>query len=325
MHTTARIRKLLFALMAILVSATASARDRSGELQQLVDDVHTQLELVARFDVATSLKRYGALENAIAEWQNSARGDEEFAIMERWLQQALRASMPGSRASMPPAPAFVRAEAEEVLPAGDVQPPPTPTFVPADRTESIDEPIPETARPAPVVPSQQDNMWANHAARRPIRIDKSDPFVDDPLVAAPAVTEIETNTNNADRPSAPAARLASLESQPRVNLAELTARTTGYERGLRAVTARLTRDRELTSVDLLVMARELQQLDVQREFIALYVDTLGDGEAAGVGQLTGLNGVKKLLTERIEQVQLRRSNAAADPALEAARGILNSL
>ncbi len=355
-------RCLLVTLVAI--AANASAQDRSGELQLIVNRLNQQLELVARFDVRRSQSRYDALAEAIELWDASPRGNAEFAVMESWLNEALRASMPGSKATMPAAPDFKASSFNgpnfevvgvEALPSPVVVAPkpvpvvpeiapsettasgeasPMQTSQPSDSVPAVDLEISIASEPAKSpLPPASSSPWDNHPATRPIRIESPDPFVDDPI-AQPSPTTITAKTSAEDKKPRVAMRpttFVSRESQPEVNIAELAARTNGYERGLQQIEAKLIAAGNLDSADLLMLAREVSELAKQHEFIALYTGSLSDAQRELLVPPPTVDAVKARLAKKIGSLKQQGSAPddvflpARDEALEAATELLECL
>lgn len=308
-------------------AATVAAQDRSGELQQTINVIDAQLALVARFDVTRAEERREQLAAAIEAWQVSPRGDAEFTIMQQWLSEALAAAMPGSRAAMPVLPQFAR---REVVP----QPVPTPlpaaaqpaaevvTPTPAaeeraaedamsdDAAEATPANAPEMKAPRDVArsaePAKVDAkaLWQNHAARQPIQLATSDPFVDDPVAIA------EPTTRTVLRPTSFDPRSSTVP----VNVAELEARILGYEQGMTSVEARLVATERLESRDLLRLARELRTLSQQRELASMYLALVDEDEQRSLPNLRDTADVKRSLLEEIGR-RTHSNEQAADADL----------
>ncbi len=364
MYQTAKLASLflIVATLALGLGNLVSAQDRSGELQVTVDRLNQQLQLVARFDVRRSQIRYDALAQAIELWDASPRGDAEFAIMELWLQQALRASMPGSGTAMPTAPDFSAVE----LSSGSIESlPPLPADAsnrdrdadsisgarPLVRPDANDS-TPDRARGAreaiaskspadslattptnTATPRATASPWENHPATRPLRIESTDPFVDDPITEpvtrpSPAtIAGVQPEPRVALRPTT----FVSRETQPEVNIAELVARSSGYERGLQQINSKLIVDGEMNSTDLLLLTRELSELAKQHDFIVLYIDSLGAGQRDLILPPISVDEVKNRLADKIRSRQKSGSAPddvflpARDEALEAATELLDSI
>src|SRR5690606_4000355 len=129
-HVVSRWFVAGLALMLLGVACSPAARaqdgnDRSGELQQLVDALGDQIDMQSSFNRAKAEASKSQLRRAIKEWQKAARTDADFDQMHSWLEQALQASLAGSRKPMPPLPTFSRPEvAKGPAPAAS---PPDPT------------------------------------------------------------------------------------------------------------------------------------------------------------------------------------------------------
>jgi hypothetical protein len=124
----------------------------------------------------------------------------------------------------------------------------------------------------------------------------------------------------ARRPSQPEATA----DEPSVNLPELRARIVGYERGLRKVEAQLMRTEPLPAIELTGIARALDDLLDQREFVALYWGTLTRSEQRKLPELRRPESAVDLLAERIieQRHALRRRGASQDDTEDHRRDLL---
>lgn len=342
-------RRLLVAVVAIcfagVVWQSPFARgqaDRSGELQQLVNDLHYQISVLNRFDRRAGEERMQQLRHAIVAWNQAEGGDDDFRVMQEWLQEALRASLPGPSQTMPDPPVFAARPPRPEAPRVVQRQPPRETFAP-----------PPVQAPEPVLDSESGSVVQRDAAEEPPATASEDappPTSDeaaeglpigDPLVTAPRATPPKSiaaphperdvwqdhpaaqpvdlgNPFRDDPPSGEvqvAMRPAGLTSEAavpdvRINIAELGARVRGYVHGLRGVEAKLVAKPKMTPEELLLTTRELQQLAQQHEFVSLYLESLTTDELRQVPELPGHNRAKALVEQRL--TELKRSPPAND-------------
>ncbi len=329
--------------IGIAVSPAAHAQgtaDRSGELQQLVDALGDQIDMQRSFNRAKAEASRARLRQAIQAWQKAARTDNDFELMRIWLEQALQASLAGSRMPLPPVPSFTRPEvARTPAPAPtSIEPtsPGAPARPPHARvTEELPVAAPEPPAERPPVaatrpsrsPSRRtttdeatpDSPWARHPAATPIAL--GDPFVDDPLPQQPEVAPAVATTPNRvvePKPSQTAvdplqnARVVLRptttettrdEDSVGINLAALAARIRGHDRGLRGIEARLIANPNLAIEDLLLLTKELETLAEQRKLIDLYVEALNPAERARVAPPESAEPLKRMIGERANRLR----------------------
>jgi hypothetical protein len=136
-----------------------------ARLQTLLNDTVAQLQIAYRHNIPEQERRYDALAQVVAAWRAAPRNEINNRLLEDWLRGAIRSSMPGSQAPLPPTPQFdrpsVRVENEPV-----VQPPATP--------------VEPTVRPS--VRDQDSPPPAADVESSDAVLEKSfgDPFGDDP-------------------------------------------------------------------------------------------------------------------------------------------------
>lgn len=299
-------------------STEAPSRDRAAELQQLANSLAHQIGMLQRFDRPAAEAIYFRLGEAIDAWEVAGRTDDDFQKMHDWLTQALATAMPGARRTAPPIPEFSPPATAAVARSGSgapsVDPPSTepdaklPRKSPTHRDSLAGSPAPEASSSAPelVAPSQrseageapelplQKSVWARHPAARPA--DLGNPFTDDPLGGERTPAEQVVLRPRTTGPP-------SVQSQMQINLAALGARTRGYNRGLRAIEARLVASPGMGAEELLLLAMELKELAAQRELVALHLESLPPDLASKASQPASLNEVKSLMESRTEQLR----------------------
>jgi hypothetical protein len=191
----------------------------------------------------------------------------------------------------------------------------------AEPAKSASTPPTAAPRPETVVSDREPNRRPRSPRRSTSAADQSDPFRDDPPPAQRAgVRPRQGERHVARRPSQPEATA----DEPSVNLPELRARIVGYERGLRKVEAQLMRTEPLPAIELTGIARALDDLLDQREFVALYWGTLTRSEQRKLPELRHPESAVDLLAERIieQRHALRRRGASQDDTEDHRRDLL---
>lgn len=342
-------RRTLFGSVVVTVAVVAAAfaapaagqTDRSSELQQLVSDLDYQLNLVQQFDRLAAEKRRGQLARAIKLWNASPRTEADFELMQQWLQDAIRASMPGLSQGAPRLPLFTK-------PAPKPLQTPQSAAEPALAEKSA-EAIPPTRPIAKAPPAKLNRPTAkllpkekNHKRRvikapgmtndTPAHASQpklGNPFIDDPIsevfptIAQPSSALKQSTTDTpASRSSRVVMRPAGLSSpvgqgtQVKVNVAELGARVRGYVHGLRGVEARLVAAPDMPAEELLLLSRELLQLASQREFLSLYLDGIAAGDSILPAELPPLDTAKAMVEARVDELSQPAGGADSDVSVQ---------
>ncbi len=104
------------AVTHFLPSAYAESAASTVRLQALVVDTAAQLRLAYRHHPAERQLRYEQLVATVENWRSADRTQSNDRLLADWLRAAMRSSMPGSRASMPPLPSFERRSIETAAP-----------------------------------------------------------------------------------------------------------------------------------------------------------------------------------------------------------------
>lgn len=306
------------AVSAQSTEATGS-RDRAAELQQLADALAHQIGMLQRFDRPTAEAIYFRLGEAIDAWEDAGRTDDDFQKMQQWLKSALASTMPGARRTLPPVPEFSALPPTTVARSGVPTTPGEPAQGGPDATlerktspqqaplagglalESSAVATPEVvvaggrievSESPEVLP--QTSLWARHPATRPV--DLGNPFTDDPLgnERTPA-EQVVLRPRTTSPPS--------MQSAMQVNLAALGARTRGYNRGLRAIEARLVASPDMPAEELLLLTVELRELVAQRDLVAMHLESLPADLASQASQPASPDDVKSLIEARARQLR----------------------
>jgi hypothetical protein len=172
-------------------------------LQTLVNDAVVQLQLAYRHDPAERQRRYEVIGQAIAAWNKSTRTAADTELLSEWLRRSIRASMPGSREALPPAPEFAkRPVPPEEMPLPKATPDAAAPTSPAAAAQGSAEPSPTPGNPfaddKPSAPNHNDANGQNEVAQPGDKLPavltgqsteppgdrmEGDPFRDDPLPA----------------------------------------------------------------------------------------------------------------------------------------------
>src|SRR4051812_120508 len=153
LSTTIHVRRIvLFAIIAasqfMAGVSIAQAAAKVDKNQALIKAASAQFQLSYRRRPAEGELRQQQLNAVIAAWRGAPRNEANDEQLTKWLQEAIRASMPGSHEPLPAVPPFG--------PPGPQSP------------HVTDPPPTDSPEPAAVVtPSAQ--------------VDNSDPFRDDPV------------------------------------------------------------------------------------------------------------------------------------------------
>jgi hypothetical protein len=156
------VKRILTAItvVAALLMANRAHAQSPARLQALVNDTVAQLQIAYRHNVPEQRRRYAQLAAAITVWRVAPRSETNNRLLEDWLRVAIRNSMPGSQAPLPPVPPF---EQEAVSVDPPTAAPPSVTERQADSDVTTGSVSADTTQPAD---SEQD---------------LGDPFVDDPV------------------------------------------------------------------------------------------------------------------------------------------------
>jgi hypothetical protein len=140
-------------------AATTPATPASDRLQTLIGETVAQFQIAYRLHPEEGGLRQQQLNAVVNAWRAAPRSEANNERLITWLRAAIRASMPGSRESLPVSPAFAGAATTTVVKTQSVEKPRTPEPTPA---------VPAVARVAPTTATPA----ANHL--------ETDPFRDDP-------------------------------------------------------------------------------------------------------------------------------------------------
>jgi hypothetical protein len=155
---------LLFASVSVLSFsasfslAPAYAATKPERLPELAAETSAQFELAYRSYPAEGENRQVQLNAVLAAWRSAPRTEANNERLTNWLHAAIRASMPGSRDPLPPAPSFAtNGETEKRTPA---------------------KAKPETVRASEPTPATEETTQPK--ADSPKAENQVDPFQDDP-------------------------------------------------------------------------------------------------------------------------------------------------
>jgi hypothetical protein len=175
---------LTIALVSIGATSKASAAPQTDRVQVLINETSAQFQLAFRLHPAEGQQRQEQLNAAVAAWRAAPRTPANNELFAAWLRSAIRSSMPGARAAMPPLPSFKSSEPVVVKRPVETKP------VEVKRPVSV-TPV-ETKRPTAVAPvevrSEEPFRIEDYAVEPPLVVPssttpeaKTDPFRDDPV------------------------------------------------------------------------------------------------------------------------------------------------
>jgi hypothetical protein len=291
------------AILGAVVTAQHGHRQPLSALAELESDLRIQLQMAFRHDTAQHQIRQEQLDQVLNSWLQSPRSPADRQLLNQWLHQSIRSSMPGTTHPLPSLPSFSRS-----------MPPKLPAKLPA-KTNTPDSLNPEgidheTKEPSEAVEREENDT----AMRTPSQNSAAIAVSDSQITSVPTITPLpESSSISAYKTSQPelhhgshtAAPLGTSQQKPTtlftghsnsrsqtlsqkmnlsktlpasdvtINLAELVARTAGYHDGLNEIEADLFELNETGDlVQKLTIAkwslRKLQQLIDDYQFIKLY-------------------------------------------------------
>lgn len=321
-------------LALALGAPVASAQTPQGSvLQQLTRDVSTQIDLRYPLPSGEKQARRDRLAEAIALWNASQKNDDDARIMERWLLDALRSSMAGSKEPMPSPPEFAvrpKPVAPPVAQLGPPTPAPQPRRV-VEPLEFVPAPVSPKSTTSPIDGERPTIAATQHPATA--RLDWSAPFQDDPFrddailidpfLDDPAPLNAAPSVGTASREQR---RKPTLPSEPRgsVELKELSARVRGLSRGVSAIDARLSDRRPPSAFELAGLVRDLEQLSREDRFLGLYLNGLTAVESREVGRRPDVAQTIAMLIDQVGKRQAELDQLRGEQSV-AERDILTAL
>lgn len=156
-------RRIAFIVALFLMPAITFGEEQAPDpLRSLASDVWAQFELAYRSQPA-EYERHRVQFNAVIEaWRAAPASPETDELLSNWMRAAIRASMPGSRTPLPPAPQFVAVAEQQKEPS-----PPPLAGMELIRTQYV-----------------QPTM-TNRPIARPVSTAVADPFIEDPFFDDP--------------------------------------------------------------------------------------------------------------------------------------------
>lgn len=336
--------------------AQANTANSAAQMQSSVDDLALQLRLTFRNRNSEFKSRYAILAEALDRWNQSTRSDADLRTMQAWLDDATRASIPGSRRAMPAPPEFAKVSPNPKFSGPAVEQPSLENAEPIDKASSgnasnsqrpsSEQPIisggqtkpsievlPESRsvvqqRKAPArkaetpIAATKPKRTRRHPGSTPIdwsSADWSDPFVDDPLPTNPNSRIARTTRFKPASASRPAVK---------VNLSELSARIRGYGRALELIEADLMMADDATGFRLAGIVRELDEAFSQRELLELYLGGLSEIERMALPDMAESAETVRMLQRRVSERRQSLSGAggaAADAELAVLDGLTRKL
>lgn len=345
---------------AVMNEAHAQSEPLSAtaQMQSSVDDLALQLRLTFRGRKSEFDARYATLAEALERWNQSSRTDADMRTMQSWLDDATRASIPGSGRRMPQPPSFEIASSSppaiESLPSGtepagvvydgDYQNQPQEVIQSEPAGPALNDPLAESApseslievipeptqasEPASVVQSepqtdvsqqpQPSQAAKRHPGSAPINWSGAD--WSDPFVDDP----LPQNPNSRIARTTRFKPASSSTPAVKVNLTELSARIRGYRRALSFIEADLMVAENATGFRLAGILRELDAAQTQRELLEMYLAGLSEIERMAVPDLPPSSEVLRLVKQRTEERRQALSGTTG-AAAEAEAAVLDGL
>ena len=140
------------------------------------------------------------------------------------------------------------------------------------------------------------SKWSKHPASAPL--EWSDPFQDDPKPTKEIALPFEHETM---RPVIDSLSFSSDKTEVVVNQIELSSVISDYNLAIRSVRMRLAKQNQMTSSDLLRVAKELNRLDGELAFIHLYFDGLSEIDQMMLPRIEPAEIANQIVARRIEQ------------------------
>ena len=292
------------AILGAVVTAQHGHRQPLSALAELESDLRIQLQMAFRHDTAQHQIRQEQLDQVLNSWLQSPRSPADRQLLNQWLHQSIRSSMPGTNHPLPSLPSFSRS-----------MPPKLPAKLPA-KTNTPDSLNPEgidheTKEPSEAVEREENDAAMRTPSQNSAAIAVSDsqitsvPTIITPLPESSSISAYKTSQPGPHHGSHTAAPLGTSQQKPTtlftghsnsrsqtlsqktnlsktlpasdvtINLAELVARTAGYHDGLNEIEADLFELNEPGDLaQKLTIAkwslRKLQQLIDDYQFIKLY-------------------------------------------------------
>ncbi|MEM6328979.1 MAG: hypothetical protein AAF790_01895 [Planctomycetota bacterium] len=159
-------------------TAAAPSADYPQAVGPLVSDLLLQVDLVYQGQPKEIRRRRDAVQQAMAAWRASRRTAADTVRLSAWLREALRASMPGAEAAMPPAPDFLTTRSTAAAPR--------PSVPPQDEAVVVATPAPDQSPPGSQRPREAE------AAPSPVEPRPAEPRTAEPRTAEPRTVEPRT-------------------------------------------------------------------------------------------------------------------------------------
>ena len=280
------------AILAAGVTAQQARSARTDELVHLESDLRFQLESAFRLNPKQGAERVKQLEEVLALWQQTPRTTADRRLLADWLLEATIRSMPGSIEPLPPAPKFGQRDLAESPPA----PQPFDPLPEASADSSLvvsPDVLNPPSEPKPVVATSAVSFAPSDAPEEQLLNDIT------PTPAEHAFVDVST-------------KAASPEPQPvtpqvpepvEINLTELTARITGYHRGLDEVEAALLVHERPDFKRLSRQIRSLDGLTKDFQFVRLYYESLTPVERRTIAPPRSMEATLKELSRHLDRLE----------------------
>lgn len=279
-------------LLAAGVTAQQSRSARTDELVHLESDLRFQLQSVFRLNPKEGAKRLEKLEAVLASWQETPQTADDRRLLADWLLEATVRSMPGSDLSLPPAPQFGQKPAEEALPSPHAVGA-TPQHSAGDLLAAEADELDQPSKFTPVV------------AVSAVPVDSPVELAEELLVTPTPMPQELPPVEATPQESAPLIQPASVQvAEPvEINLTELTARITGYHRGLDEIEAYLLVHERPQFENLSQQIKLLDSLTKDFHFVRLYYESLTPDERHRVQPPRSMTATLAELRRHLDRLQ----------------------
>jgi hypothetical protein len=290
-------------ILAVGVTAQQEFTAPADVLVHLESDLRFQLDSAFRLNPKQGLERVKQLEAVLGKWREAEQTAAGQGLLANWLLEATIRSMPGNIQPLPAAPQFGESNITELPPAPpqEVPPPidPSPAKPVGDApTVEVTDLPPQSSKPETIAASLTVS---------PAMVDRP---IDPPAIAA---TPIVTTPTQTEGPFVEVStKVASLVPQPIesqaakpvvINLSELTARVTGYHRGLDDVEAALLVHERPQFKLLSQQIRMLNGLVDDHQFVRLYFESLTPEERRAMAAPRSMKPTLGELRRHLDRLQ----------------------
>ena len=332
----------LFAIgiLSVAVTAQRTTNSPAGELAKLEAELMTQLDIAYRHDTRLLDKRVAQFNAVLRDWQAAPESAERDEKLAQWIREAMGRAMPGSKRPLPATPDFAETPQPqaEVRVAGAAQLPMADIIVPAEARVKTKPSvavarIPDLADPPVEQDLGEEGVEVEYVAARewtsPI---ENASFPEPVFVEQHEAPQFAPSEEPASETLARATPVQVETPAVEINLRELSARITGYHEGIREIEASLINAATGDAGSLLELVETLEQLEGQRQLVALYYNLLTERQRRFLRQPRSLDTLVARVQTQLDHAErnhdgdfLKPFDRAAQRRLEQLRQRLNLL